>query len=236
MSAWRRRRSYCRRRWHLGRSFRSETEQNSLTKHTQTHTHTHSFNGPFSGNTQVSRCQKGKTNPDFTEARDSESQWHQLGRMQVCTFAPDRQPHRHPTTQFLQADALPAAQPTASKHWRENSLTKIHRIFVATNTPYNDLRKNSTRCVSWNCFASRRLAVWEGCSLLQNLVFHRHHIYEKSLTHHAAKLHREISTHPRQRGYLTVLWCDFLYIGDTTLVVLWHTQEDMVISCINRDV
>jgi len=31
----------------------------------------------------VSRYQKGKTNLDFTEARDSE--WHQLGHMQVCT-------------------------------------------------------------------------------------------------------------------------------------------------------
>jgi len=28
--------------------------------------------------------QKGKTNLDFTGARDSEWQWHQLGRMQVC--------------------------------------------------------------------------------------------------------------------------------------------------------
>jgi len=33
----------------------------------------------------VSRYQKGKTNLDFTEARDSEWQWHQLGHMQVCT-------------------------------------------------------------------------------------------------------------------------------------------------------
>jgi len=30
------------------------------------------------------RYQKGKTNLDFTEARDSEWQWHQLGHMQVC--------------------------------------------------------------------------------------------------------------------------------------------------------
>jgi len=34
----------------------------------------------------VSRYQKGKTNLDFTEARDSEWQRHQLGRMQVCTL------------------------------------------------------------------------------------------------------------------------------------------------------
>jgi len=32
----------------------------------------------------VSRYQKGKTNLDFTEARDSEWHWHQLGHMQVC--------------------------------------------------------------------------------------------------------------------------------------------------------
>ena len=32
----------------------------------------------------MSRYQKGKTNLDFTEARDSEWQWHQLGHMQVC--------------------------------------------------------------------------------------------------------------------------------------------------------
>jgi len=42
--------------------------------------HTHPFNGIFSGTTQASRYQKGKTNLDFTEERDSEWQWHQLGR------------------------------------------------------------------------------------------------------------------------------------------------------------
>ena len=50
-----------------------------------TNTHTHLFNGPLSGTTQVSRYQKGKTNLDFTEARDTEWQWHQLSHMQVCT-------------------------------------------------------------------------------------------------------------------------------------------------------
>jgi len=33
--------------------------------------HTDTFNGPLSGTTQVSQYQKGKTNLDFTEARDS---------------------------------------------------------------------------------------------------------------------------------------------------------------------
>jgi len=39
---------------------------------TDTHTYTHPFNGPFSGTTRVSRYLKGKTNLDFTEARDNE--------------------------------------------------------------------------------------------------------------------------------------------------------------------
>jgi len=38
-----------------------------------THTHTHPFNGPLSETTKVGRYQKGKTNLDFTEARDSGS-------------------------------------------------------------------------------------------------------------------------------------------------------------------
>ena len=38
------------------------------------YTHTHPFNGLLSGTTRVSRYQKGKTNLDFTEARDSEWQ------------------------------------------------------------------------------------------------------------------------------------------------------------------
>jgi len=52
---------------------------------TCTHAHTHTFNGPFSRTTRVSWYQKGKTNLGFTEARDSEWQWYQLGHMQVCT-------------------------------------------------------------------------------------------------------------------------------------------------------
>jgi len=38
-----------------------------------THTHTHPFNGPFSRTTRVGRYQKGKTNLDFTEARETVS-------------------------------------------------------------------------------------------------------------------------------------------------------------------
>ena len=80
-----------------------------------THTHTHVY-GPLSRTTRVSWYQKGKTNPDFTEARDSEWQWHQLG---ICKSAPcSRQitmPAPHHSV-FYRPDALPATQPTVSKH------------------------------------------------------------------------------------------------------------------------
>jgi len=45
----------------------------------------HPFNGPLSETTWVSRYQKSETSLDFTEARNSEWQWHQLGHIQVCT-------------------------------------------------------------------------------------------------------------------------------------------------------
>ena len=61
--------------------------------HTHTHTHTQPFNGPFSGTTQVSRYQKETVSGSGISLHP----------------APDRQPRQHP-------DALPVAQPTASKH------------------------------------------------------------------------------------------------------------------------
>jgi len=77
------------------------------------HTHTHTFNGPFPRTTRVGRYQKGKNNLDFTEARDSEWQWHQLGHMQVCTLL---QTDNHASTsplRFLHA-GCPSCRPTNS--------------------------------------------------------------------------------------------------------------------------
>ena len=75
--------------------------------------HTHPFNGPFSGTTWVSRYQKGKTKLDFTEARDSECQWHQLGRMQVCTSLQTDNHASTPPLSFLKA-GCPFCRPTNS--------------------------------------------------------------------------------------------------------------------------
>ena len=40
----------------------------------------------MAGICRLCRYQKGKTNVDFTEARDSECQCHQMGYMKVCTL------------------------------------------------------------------------------------------------------------------------------------------------------
>jgi len=80
---------------------------------TPTHTHTHPFNGSFSGTIQVSRYQKGKTNLDFTEARDSEWQWLQLGHVQVCTSLQTDNHASIPPLSFLQA-GCPSCRPTNS--------------------------------------------------------------------------------------------------------------------------
>jgi len=61
----------------------------------------------------VSRYQKGKTNLDFTEARDSEWQWHQLGHMQVCTPLQTDNHASTPPLSFLQA-GCPSCRPTNS--------------------------------------------------------------------------------------------------------------------------
>ena len=75
--------------------------------------HTHPFNGPFSGTTRVSRYQKGKTYLDFTEARDSEWQWHQLGHMQDCTSLQTDNHASTPPLSFLQA-GCPSCRPANS--------------------------------------------------------------------------------------------------------------------------
>jgi len=61
----------------------------------------------------VSRYQKGKTNLDFTEARESEWQWHQLEHVQVCTSLQTDNHAITPPLSFLQA-GCPSCRPTNS--------------------------------------------------------------------------------------------------------------------------
>jgi len=67
----------------------------------------------LSGNTRVGPYQKGKNYLDFTEATDSEWQWHQLGHMQVCTSLQTDNHASTPPLSFLQA-GCPSCRPTNS--------------------------------------------------------------------------------------------------------------------------
>jgi len=106
--------------------------------------HTHPFNGPFSGTTQVSQYQKGKTNLGFTAARDSEWQWHQLEHMQVCTLLQTDNHASTPPLSFLQA-GCPSCRSTNSvkalkanrlytwKWYRHTGTTVVSYVPIHTN-------------------------------------------------------------------------------------------------------
>ena len=112
-----------------------------------THTHTHTFNGPISGTTRVSRYQKGKTNLDFTEARDSEWQWHQLGHIQVCTSLQTDNHASTPPLSFLQA-GCPSCRPT-------NSVKALKAVA-------NRINNGNINLVLYVCGSGSRLS-WCGC-------------------------------------------------------------------------
>ena len=94
--------------------------------------------------TQVSRYQKGKTDLDFTEARDSEQQWHQLGRMQVCTslqtdnhartpplsFFTGGMPFLTPNQQRQRVLKLPRNPPMASKYTGQFSTLIVGKLYA----------------------------------------------------------------------------------------------------------
>ena len=80
----------------------------------------HPSDGLFSRTTLINQHQKGKAFWIWLEQEMMGWRWHQLDHMQmICTsLQTDLQtpvPHH---SVFLQPDALPATQPTASKHWR----------------------------------------------------------------------------------------------------------------------
>ena len=126
-----------------------------ISRDTQTHpadcftrtTHTR----PFSGTTQVSRHQKGKTNLDFTETRDSDWQWHQLGHMQVCTSL---QTDNHASTPslsftgrmpFLPPNLLRQSTSVVVNQWRRDKASVLlltlcyNSITWAVNVAFGDV-------------------------------------------------------------------------------------------------
>jgi len=82
-----------------------------LTLH-DTHTHTHPFNGPLS-----------RTTLDFTEARDSEWQWHQLGRSLCKSASRSRQIPTPAPQHSVFTGRMPFLPPNQQRQSTEGILT-----------------------------------------------------------------------------------------------------------------
>jgi len=72
----------------------------------------------------MSRYQKRKTNLDFTEARDSEWQWHQLGHTQVCTLLQTDNHASTPPLSFF-TGRMPFLPPNQQRQSTEGIITEI---------------------------------------------------------------------------------------------------------------
>jgi len=66
---------------------------------------------------------------DFTEARESEWQWHQLGHMQICTSLQTGNHASTPPLSFLQAEC-PFCRPTNSAKARK---ARDHQNIITTS-------------------------------------------------------------------------------------------------------
>ena len=84
------------------------------------------------------RYQKGKINLDFTEARDSEWQQHQLGHVQVCTSLQTDNHASTPPLSFLQAGCR-SCRPT-------NSVKALKVLYFVIEVPnYSSYMHTYTR-------------------------------------------------------------------------------------------
>ena len=84
----------------------------------QWHTTPQPFYGPFSGTTQVSRCQKSNFWTLWCKGRLAEADIPTIWLGATPSRLTSAHLHHQPQI-FYRPDALPAAQPTMSKHWRQ---------------------------------------------------------------------------------------------------------------------
>jgi len=112
---------------------------------TDKHTHTHTVQWPFAQDYPGEPVPEGKTNLNFTEARDSEWQWYQLDHMQVCTSLQTDNHASTPPLSFLQAEC-PSCRPTNSikaLKYRQNIIKIATMILLKGVTAEFHTRVNS---------------------------------------------------------------------------------------------
>jgi len=102
-------------------------------------------------------------------------QWHKLNRMQIiCTSLKTDDHASTSSLNFYRPDAFSDAQPTVSKHWRQNvtntSLNKMYSIFSET-WKFKNLNLKSSVSNMWTPIGYRTSCQWrELCSLEVNLL------------------------------------------------------------------
>jgi len=103
----------------------------------------------------VSRYQKGKTNLDFTEARDSEWQCHQLDHMQVCTSL---QTDNHASTPLLSffTGRMPFLPPN-----QQHQSTQGNLYYLGKNNNNNNERLCVFNTSVQFCFMTALLMWWQ---------------------------------------------------------------------------
>jgi len=108
----------------------------------------HPFNSLLSSTTWVRRCQKGKTSLDLMR-QEMMGFWDGCGiSWTICKqSAPRSRQITTPTPHhsvFYRPDALPDAQPTASKHWRQWRLWNKQRMKSVRTISWTDLLKHAS--------------------------------------------------------------------------------------------
>ena len=118
---------------------------------------THPFNGPLSRTTRVSRYQKGKTSVDFTEARDSERQWHQLHHTtKVCTSLQTDNHASTPPLSFF-TGRMPFLPPNRVKAMKAKRYYKVQSSSISVCLSLEESGFLSSRFSVAHCLASAPL-------------------------------------------------------------------------------
>ena len=120
--------------------------------HTHTHTHTTCLTALCPGLPGSAGTEK-KKNLDFTEARDSEWHWHQLGHMQVCTsLQTDNHASTPPLSFFTGRMSFLPPNQQRQEHWR------LHIIYNSSEENKQQLLYCSFSCLLTvvQCFLKSR--------------------------------------------------------------------------------
>ena len=118
---------------------------------TRVHTHTHPFNGPFPGLPRWASTRKAK--PIWILLKQETVSGSGIS-WAICKSTPRSRQITMPTPHhsvFYRPDALPVAQPTSSKHWRQPAypgsprqkvVKATKQLYVCVSVCFTELLKN----------------------------------------------------------------------------------------------